>query len=665
MESAISGSTAAGSETRSGKPTSNGAGVPSKRTRARRASSSRRRARRTSRSAGLLLRIAATTSRPSALGSVPRASASRSHLRSARKVPSARMARRVSVKDRSWAEAPTTGRASTARNKERSHTSTSGPLPKAPSSVKILSSKDDLDHARRIRSRRPPGRARRAAPGPEDRAFGRGPGAPDPVRIPAPGADRGRRVRERAGGGRRRPERAGVPRGPRPSGRPGPRPGGGPRAPARGPGLAGSVLRLHRGGHCGRRRSAPRARHGGGARGGRPGSQGPHPHPGRPRGPRPDPGPRLRSLEAAEPHPHPDRGLHPLARRRHAFGARGPPARAPRIVRDRARPVYPAHRRPHRVPAPAGTTRGEARGDGPPPPPPAPPTPAPPTPEVPTPPRGQPSLSALSPEQREAQLREIEDAYRTKVGNRNHFEVLELERSADAAAVKAAYFRLAKRFHPDAYREPGMEDLHHKLKAVFVRLSEAKEVLGNPRKRGDYESTMPRRTFNPPRAESPEVSSPSGSPSQSVRGWAEPSQTGEETTRRGEEALARAEAFVAEEKYWDAIQALETNLGALAGPRLQKARLLLARAYAKNPKWLRRAQEAALKVTKDDPGNADAYLVLASVYRAGGLESRATAMYRKVLELQPQNKEAQDALAVADAPPPPPTPLLKRFFRKS
>ncbi len=293
------------------------------------------------------------------------------------------------------------------------------------------------------------------------------------------------------------------------------------------------------------------------------------------------------------------------------------------------------------------------------------PTPPPPTPEVPTPPRGQPSLSALSPQQREAQLREIEDAYRTKVGNRNHFEVLELERSADAAAVKAAYFRLAKRFHPDAYREPGMEDLHHKLKAVFVRLSEAKEVLGDPRKRGDYESTMPRRTFNPPRAESPGVSSPSGSPSQSGRGWAEPSQTGEETTRRGEEALARAEAFVAEEKYWDAIQALETNLGALAGPRLQKARLLLARAYAKNPKWLRRAQEAALKVTKDDPGNADAYLVLASVYRAGGLESRATAMYRKVLELQPQNKEAQNALAVADAPPPPPTPLLKRFFRKS
>jgi len=40
-------------------------------------------------------------------------------------------------------------------------------------------------------------------------------------------------------------------------------------------------------------------------------------------------------------------------------------------------------------------------------------------------------------------------------------------------------------------------------------------------------------------------------------------------------------------------------------------------------------------------------------------------MYRRVLELQPQNKEAQDALAPTEAPPPTPTPLLKRFFRKS
>ncbi len=40
------------------------------------------------------------------------------------------------------------------------------------------------------------------------------------------------------------------------------------------------------------------------------------------------------ALEAEEPRPDPDRGLHPLARRRYAVRAGGPPARAPRIVRD-------------------------------------------------------------------------------------------------------------------------------------------------------------------------------------------------------------------------------------------------------------------------------------------------------------------------------------------
>lgn len=282
--------------------------------------------------------------------------------------------------------------------------------------------------------------------------------------------------------------------------------------------------------------------------------------------------------------------------------------------------------------------------------------------EIPAPPRGQPPLTALSPRELEALRREIEEAHRTKVGNRNHFEVLELERSADAEAVKAAYFRLAKRFHPDAHRDHGLDDLEQKLKAVFVRLGEAKEVLGNPRKRGDYESTLPRRAFNPPRSTpaagpGPSVPTPTPPPS-----WAESTSSEEDSASRADEVLARAQAFMAEEKYWDAIQALETNLATLVGRRLLRARVLLARAYAKNPKWLRRAEEAALKVTKEDPANADAYLVLASVYRASGLESRATAMFRKVLELQPENKEAREALGTME--PAPSGPLLKRLFRK-
>src|SRR6266545_4280028 len=649
--------TAAGSETRSGKPTSNGAGVPSKRTRTRRESSSRRRSRRMSRSAGLRLRIAATTSRASALGSVPRASASRSHLRSARNVPSPRMARRVSVKDKSWAQAGTAGRASPASNKTRNHACRSVSLPKPPSSVKILSSK---------------------VPGamPADSRS-------DALLVQLAELHRARKTGRLvvARGAQilfiylRQGQIAGV------------ESESAPEAGGTDPDEPVFLDPLDLGGDPGLARAAARERllealawpegscaftEGGTAEGGDPplqlateevlaeAAQGVK-----------DPAliraalgdlDRILGL-AFDPSKPKNLTLTPtegyiLSRVDGTLAAREVLQLVPLESSETERGLFtlligglieylPLPGRPAARPGEAATPV------------------EPPNPKTPTPPPGQLSLTTLSPEQREAQRREIEDAYRTKVGNRNHFEVLDLERAADAAAVKAAYFRLAKRFHPDAYRGLGMEDLRYKLKAVFVRLSEAKEVLGNPRKRGDYESTLPRRRFNPPRAEPPGGSSPSGSPPQSVPGWAEPSQTEEETASRGDQALARAEAFMAEEKYWDAIQALETNLGDLAGPRLQKARLLLARAYAKNPKWRRRAEEAAQKVTKDDPGNADAYLILASVYRASGLESRASAMYRKVLELQPQNQEAREAVAVNDPPPPTSTPFLKRFFRKS
>ena len=289
-------------------------------------------------------------------------------------------------------------------------------------------------------------------------------------------------------------------------------------------------------------------------------------------------------------------------------------------------------------------------------------------------PRAAGERSTLSPAVLAAARQEIENAYNSKVDNRSHFEVLELERSADAAAVKAAYFRLAKRFHADAQRDPGVDDLKDKLKAVFLRLGTAYEVLGNPRKRADYESNLPRQMFNPPRAglaSSSSTSEPPGPARPGPRGvatagWSEPAppnpESEEDLANRENEILTRAAKLMAEEKYWDAIQALEGAVTSFTGRRLQKARLLLARAYARNPKWQRRAEEMAQRVVKDEPANADAYFVLAGIYKEGRLESRATAMYRKVLDLKPDHEEARAALGETD--PKPSGTLLKRLFRK-
>jgi cytochrome c-type biogenesis protein CcmH/NrfG len=121
-----------------------------------------------------------------------------------------------------------------------------------------------------------------------------------------------------------------------------------------------------------------------------------------------------------------------------------------------------------------------------------------------------------------------------------------------------------------------------------------------------------------------------------------------------------------EEKYWDAIQVLEPALPFLEGPLRLKASVLLARAYLKNPNWLRQAESTLREVLREKPGLAEAHLVLGQVYRATNLRSRALASYRKALELDPGNEEAQAEIASlgSSEQTPPPSSIRSKLFGK-
>ena len=66
-------------------------------------------------------------------------------------------------------------------------------------------------------------------------------------------------------------------------------------------------------------------------------------------------------------------------------------------------------------------------------------------------------------------------------GYRDYFSILGVERSADADAVKKAFRRLARQYHPDV--TPGDAT----AEAKFKEISEAYEVLSDPDKRRRYE----------------------------------------------------------------------------------------------------------------------------------------------------------------------------------
>jgi tetratricopeptide (TPR) repeat protein len=315
------------------------------------------------------------------------------------------------------------------------------------------------------------------------------------------------------------------------------------------------------------------------------------------------------------------------------------------------------------IPAPQASPAKAPAAPAPDAPPPPPPTPAAPT----GPPTAAAPSSAPPPAAEEAtpagdaddpaaeRRREVLQAWEG-LKTKSHFEVLGLSRASGASEVKEAYFRLARRFHPDVHHSASLGDLRDKLEAVFIRLGEAYEVLRDTDRRRDYEERLgrlhPKAGREPAGAEeqTPAASDP------------------EEEAKQMQATIRRAEHLYEKEQYWDVIQLVEPLLRR-APPRARlRAHLVLARAYLKNPNWAKRGEETLLAAVQHDPDAAEAYGLLGTLYLERGLRTRAASMFKRVLELRPEDEEAKRHLARLQPDSTPPAGegggLLKKIFRR-
>jgi curved DNA-binding protein CbpA len=224
-------------------------------------------------------------------------------------------------------------------------------------------------------------------------------------------------------------------------------------------------------------------------------------------------------------------------------------------------------------------------------------------------------------------------------GVRTHFEVLGVAREASDAAVRAAYLRLAQRYHPDIQHDPELSGLKPQIEAAFARVGEAYKVLADPERRVAYEAALLVHALGEPAsAAAPE---PAAAPDPAAE------------QQRAEDLLAAAEALSSEGKHWDALRQCEDLLPLAQGKTRRRARVLLAECYLKNPNWRKQAEAELLDAIQEDAENAEALLLLGRVYRQEGMPTRAAAMLRRVLELRPRHAAAAQELAElsGDAPP--------------
>ncbi|MFL6273743.1 MAG: DnaJ domain-containing protein [Blastocatellia bacterium] len=92
---------------------------------------------------------------------------------------------------------------------------------------------------------------------------------------------------------------------------------------------------------------------------------------------------------------------------------------------------------------------------------------------------------------------ESADRLRLEVGRKLHYfsqadfyEVLSVSRNASTAEIKAAYYQLAKKFHPDRHRQPGLTELKAQLDALFSLITQAYQTLSEAAQRAVYDARL-------------------------------------------------------------------------------------------------------------------------------------------------------------------------------
>ncbi len=240
----------------------------------------------------------------------------------------------------------------------------------------------------------------------------------------------------------------------------------------------------------------------------------------------------------------------------------------------------------------------------------------------------------------------------------NHFEVLGISRAAGEAEVKEAYFRLARRFHPDAHHGSSLSDLRDTLETVFIQLGEVYEVLRDPvggasTRSGSVASGAADRSRRVPggRAAAPRARAPADAAAGARRGAAK--------ERAAEQAIRDAGNLFDQEKYWDAIQLLEPIAQDMRGHACARgadaARPLLPQEPQVGPA---RRRGAARRDPRRPEGRGRLGAARRHLRRQRDPHARLS-MYKKALELAPDHEEAAQYLAAH----PPEEPRARRRRR--
>jgi tetratricopeptide (TPR) repeat protein len=220
---------------------------------------------------------------------------------------------------------------------------------------------------------------------------------------------------------------------------------------------------------------------------------------------------------------------------------------------------------------------------------------------------------------REREIAEIERLFQ-EFPFKNHWEVLELDRGASGDAIRQAFVRGAKRFHPDRFRRITDPEFQEKLSYLFRRVNEAHETLTSDARAG-YE----RLAANESAYEASRFRSfPSSEPPRS-RPAADAS--------AAKSLFARAQKAYEQGDFWNGIQLCQQAVD--LAPQKAEIYHLLGLCLSKNPKWRQDAEKNLRIATNLDPWKGEYFVSLGKLYHDAGLHLRAQKTFEKAKAVDP------------------------------
>ncbi len=221
------------------------------------------------------------------------------------------------------------------------------------------------------------------------------------------------------------------------------------------------------------------------------------------------------------------------------------------------------------------------------------------------------------------------------------YEILQVSPEATEDAIRAAYFRLAKVYHPDLRRQDQRPEDTEK----FIEINRAYTVLTDQAKRQVYDLDLRRQEHPAPTVAAATVA-PRGQPQEAPPRSAAGAQPG--GTKEAGRAFMKAEQLVEQGRFIDAARVM------MAIVRIESdnaAYLSLAGyAMAAAGENLHKARDLCRRAAESEPYNATYQARLAFVYEAAGLDKLAERFYSEALRIDPLQPLARQRAGGAAQP---------------